>query len=713
MLCSAVERRAPDAMDEKTAFDSIGCSPMSTAPVELRSRVELPTTESGPPVSRSDREATPPSTISRLRAILDATGDAIVFVDADGSLVDTNERFLRLFDLDPERARVLRFAELARLVEPLLADPEAAGHLLDPQSATDAEHPLVLRMRDGRVLEATSKEAVRDDEPIGLVWRFSDVTAKTRLEELRNRLAAVVEGSDDAIVSKTLQGIITTWNAGAERLFGYRAEEAVGKSILILIPEDHRSEEEEILRRLAAGERIEHYETLRIHRDGRRIPVSLTISPIRDASGDIVGASKIARDMTARVESERALAELYRRLQNASDERLELLGAERAARAEAEHTSLMKDEFLATLSHELRTPLNAIVGWTQILQSYHCDDPRTAEGLEVIDRNARVQTQLIEDLLDMNRIVSGKLRIDVHRVDLQEVVRAATESVRHSADAKGLHLTHVLDERAGPILGDPARLQQCCWNLLSNAIKFTPRGGKVHVSLRRVSSHVELAVVDTGQGISEEFLPYVFERFRQADASTTRVHRGLGLGLSIVKSLVELHGGTVGARSAGVGQGSTFRIELPLMAVDEKEAQQRRLGPRGEGPEQPSLRGLKIVMVDDEADARLLVKRLLEDCGAKVVLAESAREGLESVRREHPNMLISDIGMPEEDGYAFIRKVRSLRPEDGGDTPAAALSAFARAQDRTRALRAGYQTYIAKPVDPSELTAAVASLARK
>jgi CheY-like chemotaxis protein len=356
--------------------------------------------------------------------------------------------------------------------------------------------------------------------------------------------------------------------------------------------------------------------------------------------------------------------------------------------------------------------LNAIVGWTQILQTYHQDDPRTGEGLAVIDRNARVQTQLIEDLLDMNRIVSGKLRVEVQRVDLQEVVRAAIESVHHSAEAKGVRLTYVLDERSGPILGDPARLQQCCWNLLSNAIKFTSRGGKVHVSLRRVSSHVELAVVDTGQGISEEFLPYVFERFRQADASTTRMHRGLGLGLSIVKSLVELHGGTVQARSAGVGHGSTFRIELPLMAIDEEDGK-RRAGPRAEGYDQLSLRGLTVLMVDDEADARLLVKRLLEDCGAKVVVAESAREGLESVRREHPNMLISDIGMPEEDGYAFIRKVRSLRPEEGGDTPAAALSAFARTQDRTRALRAGYQMYIAKPVDPSELTAAVASLARK
>ena len=665
--------------------------------------------------SPEDAETTSTTTVSRLRAILDATADAIAFFDAEGVLVDANDCFLRLFDLDPERARNLTFAEWVGLVEPFFADETAHGLFRDPGASLTLDRPAVLRTRDGRVLECSSTEAVRRNLPLGRVWSFRDVTERVRLDEVRNRLAAVVEGSDDAIVSKTLEGIVTTWNAGAERLFGYSAEEIVGRSITILIPPDHQSEEDDILRRIAEGTRIEHYETIRIRKDGKPIPVSLTISPIRDGRGQIVGASKIARDMSARAESERVLAGLNERLQKAADDRLDLLEAERAARAEAEHANLMKDEFLATLSHELRTPLNAIVGWTQILLTYHRDDPRTSEGLEVIGRNAKVQTQLIEDLLDMNRIVSGKLRIEVLRVDLQEVVRAAIESVRHSAEAKGLQLTCVLDERAGPILGDPARLQQCCWNLLSNAIKFTPRGGKVHVSLRRVSSHVELAVVDTGQGIGEDFLPYVFERFRQADASTTRAHRGLGLGLSIVRSLVELHGGTVQAWSEGVGRGSTFRIELPLMAIDEKDATLRRPGSHAEGYVQdpPSLSGLKILMVDDEADARQLVKRLLEDCGAVVVLAGSAREGLESVRREHPNMLISDIGMPEEDGYAFIRKVRSLRPDEGGDTPAAALSAFARAQDRTRALRAGYQTYIAKPVDPGELAAAVASLARK
>jgi CheY-like chemotaxis protein len=376
----------------------------------------------------------------------------------------------------------------------------------------------------------------------------------------------------------------------------------------------------------------------------------------------------------------------------------------------------MKDEFLATLSHELRTPLNAILGWSQILRTRDHKDEEITEGLEVIERNTRVQTQLIEDLLDMSRIISGKIRLDVQQVDLQDVVKAAVASVRHSADAKGIRLQVVLDPLAGPVRGDPGRLQQCFWNLLSNAVKFTPRGGRIQVSLERVNSHLEVCVVDNGEGIKPEFLPHLFERFRQADATTTRRHGGLGLGLSIVKHLIELHGGNVRAKSAGEGQGATLVIELPIMVVQPPEAQTRREHPRSPtltaAPvDHPFLDGITVLAVDDEPDARNLIKRVLEDCGAKVIQAASAQEALELVIRERPDMIVSDIGMPGEDGYAFIKKVRALRPDEGGRTPAAALTAFARAEDRTRALRAGYQTHVAKPVEPTELTAVVASLA--
>jgi signal transduction histidine kinase len=409
-------------------------------------------------------------------------------------------------------------------------------------------------------------------------------------------------------------------------------------------------------------------------------------------------------------------ARLYDNVRRAAEERERLLEAERSARAEAERVSLLKDEFLATLSHELRTPLNAILGWSQLLRARGHADEEFNEGLAVIERNTKLQTQLIEDLLDMSRIISGKVRLDVQRVELADVMKAAIASVRHSADAKEIRLQVVLDPLAGPVRGDPARLQQCFWNLLSNAIKFTPRGGRIQVSLERVNSHLEACVVDNGEGIKPEFLPHVFERFRQADASTTRRHGGLGLGLSIVKHLVELHGGTVRAKSAGEGQGATFCIELPVMVVHPHDPGSPREHPRGMGGEPaaldyPSLGGITVLAVDDEPDARTLRKRVLEDCGARVVLASSSEEGLAAVRAERPDMILSDIGMPGEDGYDFIRRVRQLAPEEGGRTPAAALTAFARAEDRTRALRAGYQTHVAKPVEPSELTAVVASLA--
>ena len=441
--------------------------------------------------------------------------------------------------------------------------------------------------------------------------------------------------------------------------------------------------------------------------DGR---VFERFSRIQSVNGRNVGRVWSFRDITDRVR-------LYEDLKRAAEDRKALLDAERAARGEAERVSLMKDEFLATLSHELRTPLNAILGWSQILRTRNHPNEELREALAVIERNAKVQTQLIEDLLDMSRIVSGKVRLDVQRVDLRDVVQSSVASVRHSADARGIRLQLILDPMAGPVRGDPNRLQQCFWNLLSNAIKFTPRGGRVQVSLQRVNSHVEVCVADNGLGIKPEFLPHVFERFRQADSTTTRSHGGLGLGLSIVKSLIELHGGTVRADSAGEGQGSTFCIDLPLMVVHPHEAESARKHPRGFATssagsmDMPSLAGITVLAVDDEPDARTLLKRVLEDCGAAVFTAASAREGLALVRIHRPDMIISDIGMPDEDGYDFIRQVRAFTPDDGGRTPAAALTAFARAEDRTRVLRAGYQAHVAKPVEPAELAAVVASLA--
>jgi PAS domain S-box-containing protein len=700
-------------------------------------------------------------------------------------------------------------------------------------------------------------------------------------------LAAIIESAEDAIVSKTLDGIITSWNRGAERLFGYKPEEAIGQHVTMLIPEDHPDEEPAIIARLRAGHRIEHYETVRIRKDGTRVDISLTVSPIRDGEGRIIGASKIARDITEWKRAERALREqtevietvnrlghilagqldLHKLVQAVTDAATTIAGAsfgsffynvlneggesfmlytlsgvpaeafshfpmpratdlfgptfrgegtvlindvrkdprfgknspyygmpeghlpvvsylavpvisrsgevygglffghpdegvfdervsriieglaaqtsvgmdnarlfESAKRAhaeaeraagenerlyhEAQESSRLKDEFLATVSHELRTPLTAILGWAHMLRVGQFDANSATQAFETIERNARAQAQLIDDLLDVSRIITGKLRIDVRAVDPNSFIEAAVEAVRPAAEAKGVRLQKIIDTGAVSVAGDPVRLQQVIWNLLSNAIKFTPRGGRVQVRLERVNSHIEIAVVDTGAGIVPEFLPHVFERFRQADQKTTRQHGGMGLGLSIVRHLVELHGGTVRAESAGEGQGSTFTVLLPIAPVYQVDVSAPRVHPAARDtlpsygcPEK--LDGLKVLVVDDEPDTREMLKVGLGQCGAEVTVAGSATEALEAIRVAVPDVLISDIGMPGEDGYELIRRIRQLPSQAAGKVPAIALTAYARVEDRMQALRAGYQMHVPKPVDLAELVAVVASLARR
>nr|MDQ3805158.1 PAS domain S-box protein [Acidobacteriota bacterium] len=773
-------------------------------------------------------------------------------------------------------------------------------------------------------------------------------------------LSAIIESADDAIVSKTLEGVITSWNRGAERIFGYTAEEVIGKPVLILIPPELRDEEPAILARLVRGERIDHYETVRVRKDGTRIEVSLTVSPIRGADGRVVGASKIARDITDQRRAQRALDEsatrlslalaaarlgdwnwdaatdvvtfsepaahifgippgppmtwtemrellreddrerarlavehslasrgdydieyrvmhadgsehwvlargrglygddgrvlgmlgvvqditdrktteqalreqtealgtinevgqlisaeldLHKVVQAVTDAATELTGARfgsffynvlnedgasymlytlsgvpreafahfpmpratdlfgptfrgegavragdvrqdprygknspyygmpeghlpvvsylaapvvsrtgevlgglffghpeagvfterherivvglaaqaaiamdnarlyeaaQRARAEAERlyreaqeSGRLKDEFLATVSHELRTPLTAILGWAHMLRSGQFHGDSANKAFETIERNARAQAQLIDDLLDVSRIITGKLRIDVRPVDPNSFIEAAIEAVRPAAEAKGVRVQKLMDTGVVSVAGDPVRLQQVVWNLLSNAIKFTPKGGRVQVKLERVNSHVELAVTDTGPGIAPEFLPHVFERFRQADQRTSRQHGGLGLGLAIVRHLVELHGGTVRAESPAEGGGSTFTVRLPVAPVYRAEELAERVHPAArdtlpsfECPDR--LDGLRVLVVDDEPDTRELLKAGLGQCGAEVTVAASAAEALAAMEAARPDLLISDIGMPEEDGYELIRKVRALPAEGGG-----------------------------------------------
>ena len=418
----------------------------------------------------------------------------------------------------------------------------------------------------------------------------------------------------------------------------------------------------------------------------------------------------IAAQAAIAVDNARLCADATR----SAEERARLLDAERSARASVEHVSLMKDEFLATLSHELRTPLNAMLGWSRILLSRPAQDVETRRGLETIARNARAQAQLIDDLLDMSQIVSGKVRVEAQRLELAPVVDAAIEAVTPSAEAKAIVLRRDIDRGAGRVLGDPSRLQQVLWNLLINAVKFTPTGGTIDVVLRRAGASAELVVADSGVGIEGDFLPCLFERFRQADSSITRRFGGLGLGLSIVKQLVELHGGTVEAASGGAGKGATFTVRLPLHERDERGAAPRATPtsapPPGPVPSRVSLAGIKVLVVDDEADARDLLGTVLTDAHATVLLAASAAEAFALLQSEVPDVIVSDIGMPGRDGYQLIRDVRGLDPSRGGRTPAVALTAFARSEDRTRAVLAGYQLHVPKPVEPEELVVTVRSL---
>jgi PAS domain S-box-containing protein len=528
-----------------------------------------------------------------------------------------------------------------------------------------------------------------------------DITERKRAEEAKYLMAAIVESSEDSIISIDLDRTITTWNKGAEQLYGFSAEEALGKSLSMLtLPRDL----EEVLAnidKIRHGETVEPFETERRQKDGPHLHLAVVLSPVKDAAGRIIGVSTVARDISERKQAEA--------------EREQLLASAQAAQQEAEWANRTKDEFLATLSHELRTPLTSILGWAEMLGNSKLDPVTTSRAIEVIRRNARIQVQMIDDLLDVSRIVTGKLRLSVQPVDLGTVIIAVVDGLRPAAEAKEIRFQLQLDSPAGQVSGDPDRMQQVAWNLISNAIKFTPKGGRVLVRLERVESHVEVAVSDTGQGIAPEFLPHVFDRFRQADATTTRAFGGLGLGLAIVRQLVELHGGTVRVESAGEGLGSTFTVSLPLAAVrgvaEDAEGVQPPVVASAELVCPPQLGDLRVLIVDDEADTCEVLQAILEGCGARVTAVNSAASALEALTEEAFDVLISDIGMPEEDGYSLIAKVRALDRERGGRIPAAALTAYAGEEDRIRTLRSGFQIHVPKPVSPNELVAIVANLA--
>jgi len=811
-----------------------------------------------------------PDEAARLAAIVESAEDAIISADLNGIITSWNPAAERLYGY---RASEI-LGQSNHLIIPAERHPEEKAVRERIVSGQPVEHYESVRLRkDGSRIDVAltvSPLRARDGRVVGISKISRDISERNRNESLKEeslaavrRLAAIVESSDDGIIGMSMDGTITAWNRGAERMYGYAAAEVLGQSIRLVIPEDRREEASEVLERIKLGERVEHFETLRCRKDGTRFPVSLMVSPILYDGGTVIGASKIARDISeqkrasqraaflaevgavlggsleylttlktvadlavpsiadwcavdiltderklerlavahvdpAKIDLARTIRSRYEdpnspysapsvvrtgtpaMLREVSDdmiaasakgdqERIALvrslglrsymivplttrgrtLGALTLATAEsgrlyteddfrfaqdvafraalavdnarayndAQVANRLKDEFLATLSHELRTPLNAILGYSRMLQSGMLTPDKHAHALHTVERNATSLTQIVEDVLDVSRIISGKIRLNIQSVDLPAVVSDAIATVMPAADAKQIRVQTILDPRAAPISGDPDRMQQIVWNLVSNAVKFTPKHGTVQVRLERVNSHVEIVVSDTGAGIPPDFLPHIFERFRQADSGTTREHGGIGLGLAIVRHLVELHGGTIHAVSGGHEKGSTFRVRLPIMIVHHEEALERRVHPttnlaRRE-TQLPDLGGLSVLAVDDDADARSLVSETLESQGARVVAVESAQEALDTLQRTRPDILLADIGMAHTDGFDLIKRIRQSSDPAIREVPAAALTAYARAEDRMKVLQSGFQMHLAKPVDPAELIVAVASLAKR
>lgn len=693
--------------------------------------------------------------VASLNATLEATSDGLLVLGADQKILHFNENFLRAWSLP---AIALGESNTLELLSERAAQPGRVRERWAAITASPSERSADLwELADGRVLECHSSPRLVEGVTVGRVWTFRDITAVRRHQEQlqeETRVLALLNVTGELLASELdLASLVQAVTDAATALSGAQF------GVFLPNPKSERNEpplprarcgpEHNVLAQVEdpsaialfahtfeGGAPVRLYDARVDARSGRLKQPTTGLGfcsylgvGIASRGGEVLGGlffghsqpgafDERTERITIGVAAQAAIAidnaRLYESARRASLERQQLLESERTARAAAERLSSLKDEFLANLSHELRTPLNAILGWAEMLRNRSRSPADLEKGLATIERNARIQTRLVEDLLDMSRILSGKVRLEVESLDPAAFIDAAVDTLRPAASAKGVRIDTQLEPGAGPVLGDRSRLQQVIWNLLSNAIKFTPKGGKVQVFLERVRSQVEIRVVDTGLGISSAFLPHVFDRFRQADTGSTRRHGGLGLGLSIVRNLVELHGGVVRAESAGPDQGSTFVVQLPIAALrlhtaDEPDAESNAVPAMEALREPPNLAGIKVLIVEDDADSRELLEAVLVNSAATVRTACNASEGLALVSQERPDVLVSDIGMPDVDGFEFLRRLRALQTP-GGRLPAIALTAYARSEDRARVLRAGFLAHVAKPVRASELVAAVASV---
>jgi PAS domain S-box-containing protein len=634
----------------------------------------------------------------RFETTLASIGDGVITTDVSGNVSFMNTVAEALTGWKRNEAVAKPIETVFHVVDERTRNPVELPTVCITQECLAGKFPdhSIVVARDGKETAVDdSASLIRDYEgrTSGAVLVFRDVGERRRVEKEReasirtaHQLAAIVESSDDAILSKDLDLRITSWNRAAEQMFGYTAREVIGQSVTVIIPESRWNEEESVMQLIRRGEKVEQNETERRRKDGSVIPVSLSISPIHDSAGVVVGASTIMRDITRRLALEK----------------------EKQAREAAEEANRAKDEFLAMLSHELRNPLGAIMGWVSMLKQGQVRVERIPHVLGVIEKNAKTESRLVESLLDSSRIAAGKLDLNMEAVDLASLIEIVVESIRPAADTKGVILDWAPADGPVIVVGDSVRLQQVFSNLLMNAVKFTPRGGHVSIRLNRVESQAQVQIVDSGEGILPDFLPVIFERFRQEPGQKGRGAGGLGLGLAIVRALADAHGATITAESQGKGKGSAFTFTVPIPAILPENIQTAALqGSR----EEPVIAGTRILVVDDEIDVRELVAITLKFRGATVQEASTAGEALDSIRREKPDLLISDIGMPNEDGYVLIRKLRAWEGEQGQPRlPAIALTGLTAAADKELALSAGYDLHLAKPVPLAELLRAISKL---
>jgi PAS domain S-box-containing protein len=640
-----------------------------------------------------------------LKRLLDASVDGLFAFDRDRRIIAWNRAMQQITGLSGEDVLGQRADEIFPFLRESSSESCLSAAIAGNESFSET-HPF--GPSESGVFACRYLPLIDDNNEVaGGLAVVSDISARRTAEDAAHtayrQLAFHVERSPLAVIEWDSDFRVSRWSESAERLFGWKAEDVIGKHVneWQFVFADDVDAVALVTNRQREGVEVQGVQRNRNYtREGSILFCEWYNSVLRDDRDKLVSVLSLVLDVTAR--------------EKAEQERAALLIRERDARQHAEEADRLKDEFLATLSHELRTPLTSILGWASMIRNGEVEGSNAIRAIETIERNARSQARLIDDLLDVSRIITGNLRLDLHPLNIAPIVEAAVDALRPTADVKGIQLRTESSSGECLVKGDPNRLRQVIWNLLSNAIKFTQRGGVVGLSLKCVGSTVRLTVADTGEGISAEFLPYVFDRFRQAEGSISRKQGGLGLGLAVVRHLVELHGGSISAESGGLGQGSVFSVELPLAEErrDPARAEERRREVERRRSRSGAVRldGVHVLLVEDDDDSRKLLGTMLKRYGARVTSTKSAAEALNVFSSDLPDLLISDIGMPDEDGYEFIRKLRALPAEKGGQTPAIALTGYASRKDRERALAAGYHQHIAKPIEQTEMITAIAAL---